>query len=192
MKCQRSRHLSGGALLAALTIILIVLPSGRAHAAGLSIPAGLVYEHNFYHQFGVRASVAHERLLKGHPRLTVSYTTSRLSAHAGRNVLKKDNVLFSAGWYFRPGKLIDPYAGIDAGFTRYDREDDERFALLDNRSGMLNVRAGLTSSLLGGRVRPSIDGGVAVMSLIGSASSTEFPLFFRIGVDFDIAKGVLP
>lgn len=170
---------------------LFSVPGGAA-ATAFSIPVGLVFEHNFYNQFGARASVAHELLLKGHPRLTASYTTSRLSAFAGRNVLKKDNVLFTAGWYFRPGKLIDPYAGIDAGFTRYDREDDDLFALLDNRSGMLNVRAGITSSLLGGRIRPSIDGGLALLSLVGTASSTVFPLFFSVGVDFDVAKGVLP
>jgi hypothetical protein len=189
---QGSRQSSGGAIAAALTIAIVVLLSGRTDAAGLSVPVGLVFENNFYHQFGVRASVAHDMLLGGHPRLSVSYTTSRLSAYAGRNVLKKDNVLFNAGWYFRPGRLIDPYAGIDAGFTRYNRENDELFALLDNRSGLLNVRAGLTSSLLGGRIRPTLDGGLAILSLIGSASSTEFPLFFSIGVDFDIAKGVLP
>jgi hypothetical protein len=169
----------------------ILLPE-RTGATGLSVPVGLVFESNFYPQFGVRASVAHELLLKGHPRLTVSYTTSRLSAAAGRNVLKKDNILFNAGWYFRPGKLINPYAGIDAGFTRFDREDDALFALIDNRNGMVNVRAGLTSSLLGGRLRPSLDGGLAILSLVGTGSSTVFPAFFCFGLDVDIAKVVLP
>ncbi|MBN1761019.1 MAG: hypothetical protein JW863_22010 [Chitinispirillaceae bacterium] len=158
-----------------------------AGATGLSIPVGMVFEHNFYPQFGLSASVAHDLLLKGHPRLSATVTSSRLSVLAGRNVLKKENVFFSAGWYFRPRRFIDPYAGIDAGFTRFSREDDELFALLPNTAGLFNIRAGITSSLLGGRLRPSVDGSFALIT-----SSTVFPLFFSITVAYDVAKGVLP
>ena len=111
---------------------------------------------------------------------------------AGRNGLKKDTFLLHAGWHFRPGKWIDPYCGIDAGFTRFNRENDDVFALLDNRAGLLNLRAGCTSALLGQRIRPSIDGGIAILPLVSTASSPVFPLFFSVGVDFDVAKGVLP
>lgn len=168
----------------ALLIINFALFVG---ATGWSIPVGVVYEHNFYPQFGLCASVAHERVLHGHPRFSFSVTSSRLSVLAGRNALKKENVLFSAGWYFRPGKIIDPFAGIDAGFTRFSREYEELFALLPTSAGMFNVRAGIVSTLLGGKLRPSIEAGVAVVT-----SSTVFPLFFGGGVSFDVAKGVLP
>jgi len=181
-------------LMAATSYLLTSVTPGHASLAGFSLPAGLVFEHNFYNEFGLHASIAHDLVLKGHPRLAFSYTTSRLSAKttAGRNGLKKDTFLFHAGWYFRPGKWIDPFCGIDAGFTRYNRENEEIFSLLDTRTGLLNVRAGCTSALLGKRIRPSIDGGVALLSLISAASSPVFPLFFGIGIDFDIAKGVLP
>ena len=172
-----------------MTLICIgtLIFPGYSDITGLSIPVGVVFEHNFYNQFGIRASVAHDWLLKGHPRLSVTLTTSRLSAAVGKNVLKKENVLFTAGWYFLPHRLIDPYAGIDFGFTRFNLENDYLFGRLDNSAALLNFRIGITSSLLGGRIRPSIDGGFALLS-----SSTVFPLFLTIGVDFDIIKGVLP
>ena len=173
-------------VLLVTVLSLIGFPSS-ARATAWSLPVGVVFEHNFYPQFGLSASVAHDLLLKGHPRLSVTVTSSRLSALAGRNVLKKENVLFSAGWYFRPGRLIDPYAAVDGGFTRFDREDDALFAMLPNTAGLFNIRAGITSSLLGGRLRPSVDGSLALVS-----SSTVFPLFFSIAVAYDVAKGVLP
>ncbi len=169
------------------TLLLLLALAVTSGATQWSVPVGIQFEHNFYNQIGLSASVAHERILNAHPRLSVSVTSSRLSALAGRNVLKQETVLFTAGWFFRPEKYIDPYAGIDVGFTRFDREDDVLFDLLPNTAGMFNIRAGITSSLFGGKVRPSIDGGIALIT-----SSTVFPLFFSIGLSYDVAKGVLP
>ena len=178
--------------LAVMAALMVGLSAAATGATGLSVAVGPVFESNFYPQFGARASVSHFLLLGAHPRLTVSYTTSRISAFAGRNVLKKDDILFNAGWYFRPGKLINPYAGVDVGLTRFERENDELFELLYNKSAVLNARIGLTSDLLGGRIRPSIDGGLAILSVASSAPMPVFPFFFRLGIDLDIAKVVLP
>jgi hypothetical protein len=189
---HKTMRQGGRFILAAMAGISFFTHPSHSSITGFSIPAGLLYEYNFYHQFGIRASIAHDLILKGHPRLAVSYTTSRLSALAGRNILIKDDVRFNASWYFRPEKWIDPYAGIDVGFTRFNRENDEIFSLLDNRAGLFNLRVGIASTLLGGRLRPSIDGGLSIASLISTSPAPVFPLFFSIGVDFDVAKGVLP
>ena len=178
-------------IVSAFFLVVAATPV-NATLSGFSLPVGLLYEYNFYHQFGVRASVAHDRLLKGHPRLAVSLTSSRLSALGDWNGLKNDVALFNLSWYFRPGKLIDPYAGVESGFVRFNRENDEIFASLDNRAGLFNVRAGIASSLIGGRLRPSIDGAIAIVQLVSMSSATAFPLFFSAGIAFDIAKGVKP
>lgn len=185
------RSLGFTSIVSAFFLVMTATPVS-ASLSGFSLPVGLLYEYDFYHQFGVRASIAHDRVLKGHPRLAVSLTSSRLSALGDWNGLKNDVVLFNLSWYFRPGKLIDPYAGVETGFVRFNRENDDIFALLDNRTGLFNARAGITSSLLGGRLRPSIDGGIAIAQLVSMSSAPVFPLFFSVGVAFDIAKGVKP
>jgi hypothetical protein len=155
-------------------------------AAGeMSIPIGFLVERNFYNQIGARAGFSDSRILKGHPRVSLSYTTSRFHTLVNNNALKKDNFIFIAGWHFRPMRLIDPYIALDAGFTRFDREEDDIFAKLDNTGGLLEVRLGIESAFWKGRIHPSADLGYSII-----ASSTVFPLVFSLGVDFDIAKGV--
>jgi hypothetical protein len=185
MKLFRSHNRLCAPLIAAVLLLPFVPRS--VGAAAYSLQVGPCFEHNFYTQFGLRALFAHDLLLRRHPQIGVSYTTSRLGALAGRNVLKKDNVLLSASWHFRPERMIDPHAGIDIGFTRFDRESDDLFALLENRAPMFNLRVGIASALLGGRLRAAVDGGIAL-----AQSSTVFPLFIGAAVGIDLAKGVLP
>ena len=159
----------------------------KSNATELSLPVGVVFEHNFYNQFGLRASVAHNRILKGHPRITLMLTSSRLSAMAGKNVLKKENYLCNIGWFFRPNKLIDPFLSAEIGFTRYSIEYEELFGMLDNSAPLFNVRIGIASTLWKEKIRLSIDGGYCFVH-----SSIVLPLVWGIGIDFDIIKGVLP
>jgi hypothetical protein len=150
-----------------------------------SIPIGLVVEHNFYNQVGLRISVADDRVLSGNPRVALLYTTSRFMPMFGSNALKKDNFLFVLGWHFRPVRWIDPYVCADAGFTRFDREDEVIFAKLKNTGTLLELKLGIESALVNGLVRPWADAGFSFIS-----SSTVYPLVFSLGLDFDIAKGI--
>jgi hypothetical protein len=167
-----------------LAVLMLACASGAFEH--MSIPVGIVVEHNFYNQFGLKAAFSDDRILKGRPRAALSYTTSRLQTMFGSNALKKDNFLFTAGWHFRPLRLIDPYISIDAGFTRFNREDDIIFAKLKNTGGLLALRLGIESDIFKGLVRPWADAGFSFIS-----SSTVFPLVFSLGLDFDIAKGII-
>jgi hypothetical protein len=152
----------------------------------MSIPIGIFVEHNFYNQFGVSAGFSDDRILKGHPLMTLSYSTSRLSTMTGSNGLKKDNFLLNAGWHFRPLRWIDPYLGIETGWTHFDREEDQLFAKLDNTGFLLDARVGIESTIIRGLFHVRADMGYAVVT-----SSTVFPLLFCLGLEFDIAKGLL-
>jgi hypothetical protein len=166
-------------------LVLLSLAGALDAMEHLSIPAGIVVEHNFYNQFGLRAAVSDDRILSGRPRLALSYTTSRFLTMFGGNALNKDNFLFTAGWHFRPMRKIDPYVAIDAGFTRFDREDDVIFAKLKNTGGLLALRLGIESALWRGLIRPWADAGFSFIY-----SSTVYPLVFSLGLDFDIAGAI--
>jgi hypothetical protein len=152
----------------------------------MSIPVGLKFENNYDFQVGLKAAFADKRILNEHPRLSLSYTTSRLATAFGSNALEKDIYLLGLGWYFRPSRMIDPYIIVATGFTHYDREDDEMFALLDNNAGILSVDLGLELGIFGGLVRPWFEFGYSIFQ-----SSTVYPIVFSFGLDYDIAKGLL-
>lgn len=169
-------------------IVLLLVCGGllivNGAPADWSVPVGFVFEHNFYSQFGISASVANKNILGGHPQLTFSATTSRLGVMAGYNVLKKENWLLTAAWYFRPGTYLDPFAGFDVGLTHFDLENDELFKRLKNTAPLFDVRVGITASVWNGRIRPVLDGGIAILQ-----SSTVFPLFFGVKLCYDVMKG---
>ena len=142
-----------------------------------------VLEHNIYNQFGFNAFVANNKLLNGHPQATISATTTRLRVVAEYNVLKKENYLLTCAWHFRPATYIDPFTGIDIGFTHFSLEDDELFKHLKNTAMLFNVRMGVTTTLLNGRLRPVLDGGFAMIS-----SSTVFHLFWSVKICYDVTK----
>jgi len=163
--------------------VMIAFPICAWPEANVSVPAGILMEHNFNNQWGLRAGFAHSRILKGHPRASLSWTSSRLSLAIGKNVLKKDNVLFGLGWHFLPKRLIDPYVRADAGFTRFDREDEEVFAKLDNVAPIVALALGAEGSIWKGIIRPWFDLGGSFLF-----SSTVYPFTFAFGLDFDIAR----
>jgi hypothetical protein len=169
--------------LIAMTGLLLALGHASLDAA-LSVPVGIVLEHNAYNQWGVRAGLSGDMLLANHPRLSLSYTTSRLEALAG-NALKKDNILLTLGWHFRPGRLIDPFVDVDAGWTRFDLEDDVVFAQLPNTAAIADLRVGLECCLLDGWIRPWASAGYSVLW-----SSTVYPFVCALGIDVDVTKGV--
>jgi hypothetical protein len=179
-KKQTRRYYSVFMAVAAAAAIHPAFPS----VSGISLAVGPLFEYSFYGQPGVRITAAHERLLNGHPQVMLSYTTSRASWWNGDYVLLIDDILLGATWHFRPDKILDPFAGIDAGYLRFDREDDKLFAHLKNNFARLNIRAGIRSSFLEGRLRPSIDVGYAVLN-----TSVTFPLFLGFAVCYEMWRG---
>jgi hypothetical protein len=170
-----------------VSLLLIGIFTIRAsEASDWSVPVGLGFEHNFYTQFGVCASVSHKNILGGHPQATLFATTSRLGAIAGNNVLKNENWLLTAAWHFRPGTYVDPFAGIDLGVVHFDRENEKLFSRLHTTAPMFNIRVGIAATVWGDRLRPLLDGGFAVVQ-----SSTVFPLFFGAKLSYDVMKGGL-
>jgi hypothetical protein len=183
MLMKKGRFIYNKLLVSVVTIIFLSIPL-PGHCSPLSISAGFLCEYNFYWQPGIRVALSQDNLLGGHPQIMLSYTTSRLSFWNGKNALVIDDILVNAAWHFRPQKLIDPYAGIDGGFIRFNREQDELFELLNNKAGRLNIRTGVRISVLGGLLKPSIDAGYALLT-----SSTVFPLFISFSVVYAILKG---
>jgi hypothetical protein len=184
MTLLRWKYFYGILRMAVIFSIIFFFPRNGA-SSPLSVSLGPLFEYNFYGQLGIRAALSHDKVLGGRPQIMLSYTTSRLSFWNGKNALIIDDILFNAAWRFRPKKLIDPYVGIDIGFIRFDRENHELFASLDNKAVRLNIRTGVQASFFNGRLQPSLDVGYAVIY-----SSTVFPLFISCSVRYDSMKGI--
>ena len=166
----------------------IVIGICNGYAAGtpshMSIPLGIMMEHNFYNQPGIHISFSDDRILNTHPRLSFSYTTSRIGT-LWKNTLAKDNYLLTAGWYFRPERVIEPFIRADFGFSHFNKEDDIIFKELDNNAMILAIKFGSEFCSLDKLIRPWFDVGYSILS-----SSTVWPFVFSIGIDYDISKGL--
>ena len=155
----------------------MVLPPATAAASELHLAAGTLFEYNFYGQPGLRLTAGHERLLNNHPQVSLSYATSRASFWLGKYDLVIDDILLCLSWHFRPAKYIDPFAGVDVGFLRFDKENDAIFSLVKNKFARLNIRLGLRSYLFQGRLQPSLETGYVLLD-----TSATFPLFAGLAV----------
>jgi hypothetical protein len=152
----------------------------------MSIPAGVVFECNFYGQWGLKAAYADSRLLGAHPRVSLAWTTSRLSTMAGSNKLKKDNFLAAAAWHFAPQKTFDPCAGMSFGFTRFDREDEVIFGALKNTAPIVALDLGFEVGII--RRLVTFYTGITYSFI---TSSTVYPLGFVMAANYDFGQGVL-
>lgn len=173
----------GGRLVSICTIWVLLIWCKGAVCSDWELPVGVAFEHNFYSQYGFSASLANHLILGGHPQITVSVTTSRLGVVAGYNILKKENWLLTTAWHFRPGKYVDPFAGVDVGWTHFDRENEALFKRLKNTALLFNIRTGIAATILSGRLIPVVDGGITIVH-----SSTVFPLFFGAKLCYDVMK----
>jgi hypothetical protein len=135
--------------LALFFTLILVTTDSWAQSDGRMV-AGMHIEQNSSLQPGVEVGYSRPDLLGGHPRFTASYSTSRLSVAFGSNGLAKDRFLVGAGWYFRPERVLDPYVQLEIGYTRFDRDDPDLFALLDNSAGILSLLFGLEAHVGGG------------------------------------------
>ncbi len=130
---------------------------------------------------GFEISYAPEALLSGHPRFSLSYLTSRPNAALGSGVLLEDRFLFGAGWFFRPGRRVDPYIQLEVGYTRFDRENAEIFALLDNDAMIASLILGAEVRLFESGFSVVVDAGYSILH-----SSTVYPFVASLGIQYSI------
>jgi len=166
-----------------------VVPAGdAAPAAPAAEPAtelmlGFYLERNYSTQPGVQVTFGGWRLWGGRPRLTLGYSTTRMEISRGAKALKEDRVQGGAAWQFRPGATLGTFAGLTLGYTRFDREDDDLFALLDNGGPIASLLVGLEARVISGT---RVSGSVGYSAL---QSSTVYPFVASIGIHREIRGG---
>lgn len=160
---------------------LVVGRPANAQLQGLRI--GTHLEQNSSLQPGLELSYDNPAWLKGHPRFTLSYSTTRLATATGSNGLVKDRLLIASAWYFRPTKRIDPYLQLELGYARFNLENAEIFALLDNDAPLVSVLFGLETRWLDQRAGVYGDFGFSLIH-----SSTVYPFVASIGVNYKLHR----
>jgi hypothetical protein len=168
-------------LFAVLAICLMAVPDAAAQQTSMFL-VGAVVEKNYSTQPGIQLSYGSPTLLGGRPRFSAVYSTTRLATASGSNALTEDRVQAGAGWYFRPGAGLSPYLGANAGYARFDREDDGIFELLDDGAPILSLLLGAEARLL-----PSLraNGSLGYSAL---QSSTVYPLVASIGLHYHLNR----
>jgi len=172
---------SRGMMVAALA--LPFTPAPPAAAQQPLVLVGMYVESNYSVQPGVQVGVSSPGLLGGAPRFTMAASSTRLATALGSNALVEDRFQLTAAWVFRGQARISPYVAGSGGYTRYDREDEELFALLDNGSPLAALLLGAEtrlgrSLLLHGHLGYS-----------GPPSSTVYPFVAAAGVNFQLRGG---
>ncbi|CAN5839510.1 hypothetical protein BH23GEM6_BH23GEM6_09370 [soil metagenome] len=144
---------------------------------------GAYVESNYSTQPGLQVSYGSPALLRSRPRFSASYSTTRLATTLGSNALVEDRLQAGAAWYFRPDRALTPYTALHVGFTRFDREDDQLFELLENNAPIVSLLAGME-----GRLRRTLraSGGVGYSAL---QSSTVYPFVATLGLHYELNRG---
>jgi len=150
---------------------------------GSTILIGTFVEKNYSTQPGAQVSYSSAAIMGGRPRFSASYSTTRLATALGSNALSEDRLQLGASWYFRPERTLSPFAGANAGYTRFDREDPHLFEDLDNASPILSFLAG-TELRLHRALRATGSIGYSALQ-----SSTVNPLVASVGVHFPFGGG---
>ncbi len=120
--------------------------------------------------------------------LGFDYITSRLGSAIGSNALKVDNYVFSTLYLFLKNYRFRPFTKINIGINYSDYEF-EIFKDLSSSSMLLSLEAGGVYQTKKIPFMASLSIGYNLTSTDGSGSgSMIFPLFFRLGVYYDILK----
>jgi hypothetical protein len=170
-------------LLSAAAVLLLLAPAAPVAAQHPLIVIGTFAESNYSVQPGVQLGYSTPGLLGGAARVTASASTTRLATAFGSNALAEDRVQLSAAWLFRRGSRITPYVALSGGFTRFDRDDGEIFALLDNRAPLLSVLFGAETRARG-PLRLHAHAGYSALH-----SSTVYPFVAAVGMSLDVRGG---
>jgi hypothetical protein len=176
----RPHHMPG--LVLAVLMCLGTAGSAAAQRQPV-ILIGAYLETNYSTQPGLQLSYASPSLLGGRSRVSVAYSTTRLATAAGSNALVEDRLQAGAGGYFRQSRRISPYAGLAVGYTRFNREDEQLFQLLDNDAAILSLLAGAEVRLLAA-LRASGNVGYSALH-----SSTVYPFVASIGLHYHLNRG---
>jgi hypothetical protein len=174
-------HIGRGLWFAAA--ILLLAPAAPAGAQQPLVLAGVYVESNYSVQPGLQVAYASPRLLGGAPRLTASASTTRFATAMGSNALVEDRLQLTGGWHFRRSARFSPYVAASGGYTRFDRDDDELFALLDNDAPLFALLAG-AEARLGGPLRLHGHLGYSPVQ-----SSTVYPLVMAAGLSYRVRGG---
>lgn len=168
-------HLTRPPIFALFALLCFVEPALAQRDLGV----GMRLQKNAAVQPGIEISYSHSALLNGRPRVALSYLTSRLSTAFDGNRLAEDRILLSGSWIFRPAKPWGPYVELEVGYTRFDRENQELFALLDNDAFIASVLVGLEVRLFDSGFSFAGDAGYSVLH-----SSTVYPLVTSLGIRY--------
>jgi hypothetical protein len=171
-----------GLLLPCACVLLLALPRPAASQQPL-VQLGTFVESNYSVQPGVQVGLSSPALFGGAPRLTAAWSSTRLATALGSNALAEDRLQLAAAWRFRRTARVQPFAAVSGGVTRFDRDDDELFALLDNSAPLLSLLFGAE-----GRVH----GPLRLHGHIGYSaiqSSTVYPFVAAVGLAFDVRGG---
>jgi hypothetical protein len=147
---------------------------------------GAFMERNYSTQPGLRVGLAPATGRRWQPRLSASWSTTRLTTALGSHALAEDRLQVGADWFFRQTRRISPAVGVSVGYTRFDRDDDEIFALLDNDAPIVTLLTGAETRLRNG---------MRVNARIGYShlqSSTVYPVVASLGMDYPLARGRRP
>ena len=155
--------------------------------------AGLKFQktYNLYYENGLELGYTHTKLWDRRVQFQVSYVSSRLGSALSSNALKQDYYLFSTGLHFRPVKLIEPYIQLNLGYFQFDTEID-KFTFLPNTTLLYSFATGVKFNVL-----PKIGGfyldlGYNFVQGNGKEGpGTLYPLFFNLGLLFNIFPGVI-
>jgi hypothetical protein len=173
----RYRQAGGGAAVLLLTLLFPSAPSALAAQDGTGARVGVFVERNYSTQPGLEAAYQFTRLLGGRSRLTASYSSTRLETALGSHALAEDRLQARASLHFRRARTISPHTGIALGYTRFDRENEEVFGMLDNDAFIASVVAG-TEIRLHRELRASGSIGYSLLQ-----SSTVYPLVLTAGAN---------
>jgi hypothetical protein len=170
-----------------LLLLLALLAGGSPEAAyaqeRATLLIGTYLEKNYSTQPGVQVAYAAPGLLGGRTRVSAAYSTTRLATALGSHALAEDRFQLGAAWHFLPAASASPYVGLNLGYTRFDRENDEIFALLDNGAPILSLLLGTEL-----RVREPLrlNAGIGYSAV---QSSTVHPFVATLGLHYALERG---
>jgi hypothetical protein len=172
-----------GRLCLAVLLLIIGAASAAEGQQPRTVLVGAFLENNYSTRPGVQVGYSSEGILGGAPRFSAAYSTTRLATAMGSNALVEDRVHAGAGWHFRRDRLVSPHVTARAGYARYDVDDGEVFALLDNGAAFVSVVLGADARLL-----PSLRAGGSI-GYAPLQSSIVYPLVTTVSVNYALRGG---
>lgn len=166
-------------LAAFLAVALAGIANGQS---ARSIRLGPIMQKNAVLQPGIEVGYADADRLPRQLQLSFAYMSTRLAAAFGSNGLVEDRLLVGAAWMLRPRRIIKPFAQLEVGYTRFNREDGVIFALLDNNAFIASVLLGLDVQLRNSPFSVQADAGYSILQ-----SSTVYPFVTSVGVYYRIS-----